>query len=91
MFFFFKCLDSTQTYVCICYMTGEVKLHVCYVELLGNSLADLLKPGGKKVEVMEDKFGKVQLGGCETFGFGSSSLYKIYFTCLCLQNYYVNT
>ena len=72
-------------------MTGEVKLHVCYVELLGNSLADLLKPGGKKVEVMEDKFGKVQLGGCETFGFGSASLYKIYFTCLCLQNYYVNT
>jgi hypothetical protein len=32
---------------------------VSYVELLGNSLSDLLNPAGNKVEVMEDKFGKV--------------------------------
>jgi len=42
-----------------CHHSGQIKLHLSYVELLGNSLSDLLNPGGKKVEVMEDKFGKV--------------------------------
>jgi hypothetical protein len=39
---------------------GEVKLYASYVELLGNNLSDLLSPGGRKLEVMEDKFGKVR-------------------------------
>ncbi len=37
-----------------------MKLHVSYIELLGDSLFDLLNLGDKKrVDLMEDKFGKV--------------------------------
>ena len=60
---------------------GEIRLHVSYVELLGNTLSDLLSPvGGAKVEVMEDKFGKVPLVTCYTLyrGIGVSLLYRIY-------------
>ena len=43
---------------------SEIKLHLGFIELLGNSATDLLNPG-TKVDVLEDKFGKVNLVGMQ--------------------------
>ena len=39
--------------------TSHTKLHLGFLELLGNSATDLLNQGSK-VDVLEDKFGKVR-------------------------------
>ena len=38
--------------------TSHTKLHLGFLELIGNSATDLLNQGSK-VDVLEDKFGKV--------------------------------
>ena len=43
---------------------SEVKVHLGFMELLGNTATDLLNPG-VRVEVLEDKFGKVNLVGLQ--------------------------
>ena len=43
---------------------SEIKIHLGFMELLGNTATDLLNPG-VKVEVLEDKFGKVNLVGLQ--------------------------
>jgi len=45
---------------------GTILLHVSYFELLGSGLSDLLSPGQhKKLEILEDKFGAVNVVGAE--------------------------
>ena len=43
---------------------SEIKIHLGFLELLGNTATDLLNPG-VKVDVLEDKFGKVNLVGLQ--------------------------
>ena len=43
---------------------SEIKIHLGFMELLGNTATDLLNPG-VKVDVLEDKFGKVNLVGLQ--------------------------
>ena len=43
---------------------SKIKIHLGFMELLGNTATDLLNPG-VKVEVLEDKFGKVNLVGLQ--------------------------
>jgi len=43
---------------------SEIKIHLGFMEMLGNASTDLLNPG-VKVDVLEDKFGKVNLVGLQ--------------------------
>lgn len=51
-----------------------VKIHVSVFELLGNNVNDLLTGGeqSKQVDIVEDKFGKVQVSGVNEFEVNSS-------------------
>ena len=40
---------------------NHIKLHLSFIQLLGNSMTDLLSEAN--VSVMEDKFGKIQMVG----------------------------
>ena len=44
------------------YSNNSIKLHLTYIQLLGNVATDLLKENAK-VDILEDKFGKVNILG----------------------------